>query len=150
MALFDTSTVEFPDDGKVDIRELSVGQLREADQKGTEDMAALLKSLPDRIIDKTLERQRDEAVERLQRFEGYDPDTLLRYGITGWSYEEPCDDANKTQLGARKGDVVARAIFDLSVIPEGKGAASSPNSDRGESNVRALHEAGSSTPREAP
>ena len=142
MPLFETGKVDLPNGEWAEIRELSVGELKEADQKGTEAIAGLMKLLPDTVVEKQLEQQQAEArgkvMDRIIRFEGYDPETLLKYGLTGWSFDEPCDDAHKKQLSARKGEIIARAIFELSVLDSGEvkrsslrpvGDESSPNSD---------------------
>ena len=120
MPLFETGKVELPNGEWVEIRELSVGQLKAADKVGTEDAVSLMNLLPEKMVDKWTEKQRELSMERVIRYEGYDPETLLRFGVTSWSFEEPCDDENKANLGDKKGEIVARAIFELSVISAGE------------------------------
>lgn len=125
MPLFDTGTVEIGED-KIEIRELSVPQLREADQAGTEAMVRLMSLLPEKVVSDVMDKQRAQAVERIVRFEGYDPEVLLRYGITGWSFDEECTvETRVNSLGAKKGEQIARAIFELSVLDEVKVVTSS-------------------------
>lgn len=125
MALYDTAEVRLPSGETVQIKELSVGELREADQRGTEIAASMMKLLPESVIEKQMSAQRETALDRVIRYEGYDPETLIRYGIVSWSFEEECSDENKAVLSAKKGEVVGRAIFELSVITTGEVVASS-------------------------
>ncbi len=137
MPLFETKKITLPGDGWAEVRELSIGELKEADAKGTEAAVALMKALPEKIVEAQMERQRDFAVERVIRYEGYDPETLIRYGLTGWSFEEPCDEEHVQRLGARQGEIVARAIFELSVIPSGEvgGSGSRSHGDVSQNNL---------------
>ena len=51
---------------------------------------------------------------------------LLQHGITAWSYDEECTEKTRvTQLGAKKGEIIARRILELSVLPEGEVKSSS-------------------------
>lgn len=127
MPLFETKRIQLGDEW-ADVRELSVGQLKDADDKGTESAANLMRLLPERVVESALEKQRETAMERIIRYEGYDPETLIQHGIVAWSFEEPCDKENKSQLSARIGEILARAIFELSVIPSGEVVGSSGKS----------------------
>ncbi len=170
MPLFETKRVDLPNEEWVDIRELSVGELKLADTKGTEAVVSLMNLLPDNIVEKQMEQQRDTAVERIIRYDGYDPETLLRYGVINWSFPEPCmpqrlaadvadaiPEGSDHQMGAQKGEVVARAIFELSVIPSGEvggssmklvEAASQDNSDEPTTSIE--QEAASVSPSSTP
>ena len=127
MPLFETKRVELPGDKDewVDIRELSVDELQEADAIGTESATKLMSMLPATLVETQLEKGRNDPTEQVVRYEGFDPATLLKYGLTGWSFEEPFNDENRGKLSAKHGDVIARAIFELSVIPSGEVKASS-------------------------
>ena len=149
MPLFETGRVELPDDKHVDIRELSVEELQEADAKGTEAAATLMGLLPEKLVENQMNRNRDMAMERMIRYEGYDPVTLLRYGMTGWSFKDDFTDENRAKLSAKQGEVVARAIFDLSVIPQGEVSASSLKSGTDESSGGSVSKPTTSTEREA-
>ena len=135
MPLFETKRVELPGEAWADIRELSVPELQEADRKGTESAVALMDMLPEKIVEAQMERQRDQAMERIIRYEGYDPATLIQYGLTDWSFDEDCDEEHRNQLGAKNGEIVARAVFELSVIPSGEVVDSSLRSLEGASQV---------------
>ncbi len=125
MPLYDTATVELPGGNTVKIKELSVGELREADQRGTEIAASMMKLIPEAVLTAQMARQEETALDRVIRYEGFDPETLIKYGILSWDFEEECTDANKAILSAKRGEVVGRAIFELSVIPSGEVVASS-------------------------
>ena len=145
MALFETDRVRFGEDKDgvevlddtsewVDVRELSVPHLREADRKGTEEMVALMGLLPEAIVNKQMEQQRTAIEERITRYEGFDPELMLKYGVTGWSFDEECTPENVVSLlGARKGELVARRIFELSVLQAGEVGSSSMQSKQVES-----------------
>lgn len=134
MPLYEKSTVQLPNDERVDIRELSVEQLREADAVGTENVTNQMNMLPAGIIDAEVERQKAESLkkgtqgEQEKRYEGHDQATLLNYGVTGWSFETPFSLEAVGNMGARKADIVARAIFALSVPEAGESVASSTKS----------------------
>ena len=89
MPLYEKSTVQLPGGDTVEIRELSVEQLREADAVGTENVTKQMNMLPKGIIDAEIERQKAEGTtgEQEKKYEGHDQATLLRYGVTGWSFE---------------------------------------------------------------
>ena len=89
--------------------------------------------LPEKLVENQMNRNRDATMERMIRYEGYDPLTLLKYGMTGWSFKEPFDDENRAKLSAKQGDTVARAIFEMSVISSGEVLASSLKSGTDES-----------------
>lgn len=134
MTLFNKEQVELPDGHVVTVRELSLGQLQEADLRQTESLGRLMRALPEKIVENEMERSRIEqqanrSRQRLMEYQGYDADTLLEYGIVSWDYDEPCDAGNKKAIGGTKGEQLARRIFELSVIPEGEGAPSSANSN---------------------
>lgn len=149
MPLFETGRVELPDGETVDIRELSVEELHEADAKGTEAAATLMNLLPEKLIETQMDKNRDMAMERMIRYEGYDPITLLKYGMTGWSYKEPFDEEHRKTLGAQRGETIARAIFELSVIPSGEASASSLKSGEDGSSGNNADKPTTSTGREA-
>lgn len=125
MPLYQTKEIELPGGEQVTIRELSVGQLREADRKGTEEAVRLMAMMPEKIVESQLANQRDRQMERIVRYEGYDPESLLRYGIIAWTFSEELTPENIAALGAQTGEVIARAIFELSVLSEGEAASSS-------------------------
>lgn len=133
MPLFETKRVDLPSGDWVDVRELSVGELREADRKGTEEAAAIMRVMPDKFLDNAMAERAQQNAERLIRYEGYDPVTLIKHGITGWSFEEECNDESKGRLSATQGEIVARAIFEMSVLLSGEGLGSSTNYDGAES-----------------
>lgn len=133
MPLFDTKRIDLFENEWAEIRELSVDELKEADTKGTEEVVKLMKIMPEKIVERQLEQQREVVMERIIRYEGYDPGTLIRYGLTGWSFDEPCDTEHVAKLSARRGEIVARAVFELSVIPSGEVKGSSLSLVGGES-----------------
>ncbi len=125
MALFETDRVDLPNGQWAKVKELSVGELREADQKGTEVAAAMMRLLPEKIVESQMQKSRENALERIIRYEGYDPETLLKYGIIEWSFEEPCDHEHIAKLGAHHGEILGRRIFELSIFPVGEVEGSS-------------------------
>ncbi len=127
MPLFETDRVELPKGQWATVKEMSVGELREADQKGTEVAAAMMRLLPEKIVESQMQKSRENALERIIRYEGYDPETLLKYGIIEWSFEEECTHENIAKLGAQLGEIIGRRIFELSVLPSGEVGASSPS-----------------------
>lgn len=149
MPLYDTKDITLPGGETVTIRELSVAALKEADQKGTEAAVTLMRALPENIVEAQLEKTRDLAMERIIRYEGYDPETLLMHGIVSWSFPEECNDETKAQLGARHGEIIARAIFKLSVLMPGEAVPSSLKLVEAESQSDSP-EPTTSTPSEAP
>lgn len=133
MALFETKRVTLSEEAWADIRELSVTELQEADEAGTATAARLMAMLPEKFVEGQMDKSRETATEQVVRYEGYDPMTLLKYGMTGWSFEEPFDEEHRNNLSARYGEVIAKAIFELSVIPSGEAKASSLKSAEAES-----------------
>ncbi len=136
MPLYERETVQLPKGETVDIRELSVEQLREADAVGTENVTAQMNMLPQGIIDEQIEQQKAEGSkgEQEKQYGGHDPAIMLRYGVTGWSFEGvEFNEENVANMGARKADIVARAIFALSVPEAGESDASSTKSPEDES-----------------
>ncbi len=130
MPLYEKATVDLPNGERVDIRELSVEQLREADAVGTENVTNQMNMLPKGIIDNEIERQKAEGSkgEQEKKYEGHDQGTLLRYGVTGWSFETEFSEKAVANMGARKADIVARAIFALAVPDAGESDASNTKS----------------------
>ena len=130
MPLYEKATVQLPGGDTVEIRELSVEQLREADAVGTENVTKQMNMLPKGIIDAEIERQKAEGTkgEQEKKYEGHDQATLLRYGVTGWSFETEFSEKAVSNMGARKADTVARAIFSLAVPDAGESDASNTKS----------------------
>lgn len=130
MPLYEKATVQLPGGDKVEIRELSVEQLREADAEGTKRITAQMDLMPQQIIDEQIDRMKREGTkgEQEKRYEGHDQGLLLKHGVTGWSFETPFSEEAVANLGARKADIVARAIFKLSVPEAGESDASSTKS----------------------
>lgn len=136
MPLFETKRIELPNNGGwAKIKEMSVGELREADQRGTEVAASMMRLLPEKIVESQMQASRENALERIIRYEGYDPETLLKFGIIEWSFEEPCTHETIAQLSAKHGEVIGRAIFELSVLPSGEVEGSSPKLNGAESSL---------------
>lgn len=148
MPLFDTKRVELPKGEWAEVKEMSVGELREADQRGTEMMATTMRLLPEKIVERQMEKSRENAIERIIRYEGYDPETLLKYGVIAWSFEEECTHDNIAKMGAQRGEILGRAIFELSVLPAGEVVASPSSLNGGESSLVSSEPTGSGTPEE--
>ena len=125
MALYDTDRVDLPKGQWAKVKELSVGELREADQKGTEVAAAMMRLLPERVVESQMQQSQAQALDRVIRYEGYDPETLLKYGVLEWSFEEPCDPEHIAKLGNQNGEILGRRIFELSILPVGEVESSS-------------------------
>ena len=148
MALYDTDRVDLPKGQWAKVKELSVGELREADQKGTEVAAAMMRLLPEKIVESQMQKSRENALERIIRYEGYDPETLLKYGILEWSFEEPCDEEHIAKLGAHHGEILGRRIFELSIFPVGEVEGSLQKSNGAESSRPSLEPTTSGSPEE--
>lgn len=58
----------------------------------------------------------------------YDLLTVLRFGITGWSYPEPCDDEHKADLDEDTADFLFDEIIGFSVRGAAEGKASASDS----------------------
>lgn len=129
MPLFKTDTITV-DSETYNIRELSVGQMQEAREAGMDKASRVMAALPPAVVEMELNRQRDDETSSA-RYEAHDPSVLLKYGLIGWSHEEPCNDETKLALGAVAGHQVARAIFELSSVAEGeaKGSTMRPVAD---------------------
>ncbi len=134
MALFERETVQLPGGESVEIRELSVEQLREADVIGTENITKQMDMMPQDIIDEQVRVMQAKAAEegtkgeQEKRYEGHDQATLLQYGVLGWNFETPFSPEATKEMGYRKADIVARAIFKLTVPEAGESDASSTKS----------------------
>ena len=125
MALYDTDRVDLPKGQWAKVKELSVGELREADQKGTEVAAAMMRLLPESVVESQMQQSKEQAIDRVIRYEGYDPETLLKYGVLEWSFEEECNQENIAKLGNQNGEILGRRIFELSILPVGEVEGSS-------------------------
>ena len=125
MALYDTDRVDLPKGQWAKVKELSVGELREADQKGTEVAAAMMRLLPEKVVESQMQQSQESALDRVIRYEGYDPETLLKYGVLEWSFEEECNHENIAKLGNQNGEILGRRIFELSILPVGEVESSS-------------------------
>ena len=95
--------------------------------------------LPEKVVSDQLAKSRMEgAQERIVRYEGYDPATLIKYGVLSWSFDEECNDESKSRLSAKLGETIGRAIFELSVIQSGEVGDSSLRSNGAESQDASL------------
>ena len=65
-------------------------------------------------------------------------DVLIRYGLVGWTYPEPCDDEHKALLDVRCRDWIAGVITEMNVISEGEARASGGNSGGGAESLPSL------------
>ncbi|KKN32159.1 hypothetical protein LCGC14_0816560 [marine sediment metagenome] len=140
MPLYETETVRLEskdsdgNDEWVKVREIGVEQLREADAAGTVHVTDQMRMLPEKLVEDEIAKQKAEGTkEREQRFEAYDPATLLKYGVMAWSFKEgdapiPCDAEHITDMGNKLGDKCARAIYALTVRDSGEGSSSSTKS----------------------
>ena len=62
--------------------------------------------------------RRDEVSEDERRETSYDAWTLIRYALVGWSYDEPCDDANKRLLNPPTWDWARETIIEMNTRTE--------------------------------
>jgi hypothetical protein len=113
-------------------RPLSGVELDEASRKGTKAVLALVEGLGTEAI-KTMQALGTNGATAADPRSGYDKDTLVRYGIVDWSYEEPCTPENKAALDARTRDWAAEVILDMNLRPQGEEYASARSTSREES-----------------
>ena len=93
-----------------------------------------------------MQKSRENALERIIRYEGYDPETLLKYGIIEWGFEEECSQENIAKLGAHHGEILGRRIFELSIFPVGEVEGSLQKSNGAESSRPSLEPTTSGSP----
>lgn len=56
--------------------------------------------------------------------DSYDKSTLVKYGVTAWSYTEPCTPENKDNLDNKTRDWAAHEVFTDNVFTQGEVQAS--------------------------
>ena len=59
----------------------------------------------------------------------YDKDFLVRYAVTAWSYDAPCNDENKLLLDAATREWAAETIVEINTRTPGEATGSSVNSN---------------------
>jgi len=111
---------------------LTGDELDEADLRGTERAGKQIGVMPESLASQLMGMaDRNEPADNEaegQRFRGFAPGTLVRYGVVAWSYEIDCTDENKAYLDARTRNWAARVIYDMNVRPLGEAESSGPSS----------------------
>lgn len=119
----------------LEFRRLTGAELDEADAKGTERAMSFSTRLPAETVGRLMDRQQEADLTPEQQeerdFGGYDKDTLVRYGVVGWSYDEPCNDETKARLDAATRDWAALQVYRMNRRPEGEGSGSGEASSDG-------------------
>jgi len=172
----ETITIPAEPDETFTIRKLTYAEREEARLRGTELKVKVLKFLPAAVMrceecggmgdhtelcrfqqlcpecggmgdhEESCGRRRPE-IDRIRRFSGYDPDTLVKFGLVGWSYDlncplprcdhlnsatgvdDPaCCDGLKLLMDAATVEDIAMAIFDRNVRTLGEGSGSGGSS----------------------
>ena len=124
--------VEIPhEDGQwVELRALSGAELDEAERRNTRRVLEMVQGVDLGSIPTTGQ----DPDERERRRAAYEPETLIRHALVGWSYAEPCDDEHKALLDAPTRAWLVEAILERNVRLEsgkdGSGRTSSPASSR--------------------
>lgn len=124
----ETREIEHPDEPgiKFTLRKLSYGQVLEAEKIKRDDSFEMLRSLGDIKLPETDPEKVREAANNPDA--KYDRATVLRHGITAWTYDAPCDDANKSDLDEKTASWLFAAIITHSLRSADQGEASGSNS----------------------
>jgi hypothetical protein len=128
-----TKTIEHPDEEGVTftLRKLSHHHLMMAVDGAGKRAADKLLSLGDsaKFLPKpTQEDLDDDSAASENPEKKYDRETVLRYGVTAWSYEAPCDDENKRDLDEATAAWLFGAIIAHSLRSADEGEASGSDS----------------------
>ena len=117
------------DGPEFEFRRLTGHQLDEAEEEATKKALRLVSQLPAESVAAMQNRATREALGVKRReLSTYDADLLIRYGLVGWPYPEPCDDEHKALLDVRCRDWCADVITEMNVVTEGEGPSSGGNS----------------------
>lgn len=110
------------EEGWFEFRTLSGRELDEAEAVLTRRTMDMVKGM-----DLTALRS-NAAAQQTETRDSYDKDTLIKYGVTAWSLDVPCDDANKAMLDAQTRNWAAGVIVEMNVRPLANGSDSGANS----------------------
>ena len=113
--------IPFEPGSRFEFRTLSGRELDEAQEAATNKALQSFKALGAELIAAIQQQQRETAVKAA---DSYDADTLIRYGLVAWSYDEPCNEEEKARLDAQTRDWAAAQIIEMNTIPEGEGQGS--------------------------
>lgn len=105
----------------IEFRELSGREMDEADRENTKASFLLFKDIDPAALKAAREGQQTAAADPR---DGYDKDTLCKYGIVAWSYEEPCLPASVEKLDAQTRDWASSVILDMNLRAPGEDSAS--------------------------
>lgn len=122
-------TIEHPDEPGVTftVRRLSYRMLEEAEDAKRDKALGMMKSLDGITLpDSTPEQQAENERKARSPENKYDRATVLRHGITAWTYGEPCDEANKADLDDKTANWLFAVIIKQSTrsADEGEGSGS--------------------------
>ena len=118
-----TQVIQHPDEPGVSftLRKLSYSQCEEAEEVKREKALGIMKSLQGIELPQSTP---DSMAEARNPANKYDRATVLKYGITAWSYDAPCDEANKADLDESTASWLFSAIIVHSVRSAEEGEAS--------------------------
>jgi hypothetical protein len=122
--------IPFEVGSRFEFRTLSGRELDEAQEVATQKSLQSFKALGAELIAAIQQQQRETTAKAA---DSYDADTLIRYGLVGWSYDEPCNEEEKGRLDGRCRDWAAAQIIEMNTIPEGEGQGSADRSSGGKS-----------------
>lgn len=97
----------------IEFRTLSGRQLDEAEEAQTRRAVKLVEGIDMSAVRAAADNQRTEGQQR----DSYDKDTLIKYGVVGWSLDEPCDEVHKLSLDAQTRDWAVSVILEMNVRP---------------------------------
>lgn len=116
-------------------RRLTGFEMDQAEERTTQSAMKVIAGIDPAVMAAWAGQGRTEGRQRQSRF---DKETLVQFGVIGWSYAEPCTDENKAKLDAWTRDWAAAVIEEMNVRSEGEGEGSGGNSSRGDSPLSLL------------
>lgn len=126
----ETDTREIPGEPgqTMTFRLLSGSELEEAERKATRGVIEMMQGID--LSGVPAPRDVDEGERRRT---AHDADTLVRYGVTAWTYPDPCDDEHKAKLVAKTRDWARDVVLEMNVRTEAEKKASTERSSSGAS-----------------
>lgn len=122
-----TQTIDHPDEPGVSftLRRLSYAQVEEAADAKRDKLLGVLKSLDGVTLPESTPEQKAANEQQANNPEQkYDRATVLRHGITAWTYDAPCTPENIADLDESTASWLFAAIIVHSVRSADEGEAS--------------------------
>ena len=132
MALVDVTShkeVSIPhEEGQwVSLRPLTGAQMQEAQEaQSSKAMEKIAKMNPEILQNLSGLTSEAKKTQEENPSEAYDKETLLRYGLVGWSYDAECNDENKGQLDHATYEWVIQEIVEMNIHSPLSASSSSP------------------------